>query len=231
MWLLLFFLALAQQAYGFNVAFSTRGAPLNLTNVAADFETSRQSGANVLLFAEFSFLWPSSRSAVEAACTNTSFVLSSVQKLVRSSGNVSAALVNWIDCEGGKVYNANYVVSEDGVVAKYRKSHVWFKKIFDEPETPDLVTVQLFNQTFGLFMCYDILFSSPGPALRKSGISRFLYNAAIPIVGKEVFRLWSFKEKAQLYAAGGHDQVGAFLEGKDEAKKISDSVYLATNQQ
>lgn len=40
------------------------------------------------------------------------------------------------------------------MLAKYRKSHVFFKHCFDEPATPDLVTFDTsFGVTFGIFTC------------------------------------------------------------------------------
>ena len=231
---LLIFLLLTLGQGSYNVGFSPMspvdgGLEPTMKRFADDFAEADGAGVNVLLYAEFSLVWPSSRQAVTDACQNTSFVLGNAQKLLQMASNVSAVLINFCECSDGKVYNVNYVVTRDGVIATYRKSHVWFTRVFDEPDSPDLVTVSLFNRTFGLFMCYDILFSSPGPALRAKGVTRFLYNAAIPVVGTTVFRLWSLKEKASLYAAGGFKQVGAFIHGKRIDEHVG-NIFIATNQ-
>ena len=43
------------------------------------------------------------------------------------------------------------------VLAAYKKSHVWFKKCFDEPTTPDLVTFNAsFGVQFGIFTCVAV---------------------------------------------------------------------------
>jgi predicted amidohydrolase len=107
-----------------------------------------------------------------------------------------------------KLYNTNFVVGPAGVLQKYHKSHVWFTKVFDQPATPDLVIFdwqpqqqQQQHYSFGMFMCYDILFHSPGPELRAKGVDVFLYNAAIPIVGHLAFSAWSLRYNATLIAA------------------------------
>lgn len=128
--------------------------------------------------------------------------------------------------DGAKYFNTQLVVGESGrVLAKYRKSHVFFTKCFDQPATPDLVTFNAsFGVEFGLFTCYDILFSSPGPALVKQGVRHFLTSAAIPIVGSVADRVWSWKEGSALVASQlPAGQGGVWLKGSRESKSLPDS--------
>lgn len=114
----------------------------------------------------------------------------------------------------------------------YQKSHVWFKKCFDEPAQPDYVTFNAsFGVTFGMFTCYDILFSTPGPALAKEGIRHFITSAAIPIVGSTADALWSWKEGSALIASDMQaGEGGVWLKGKrlgDKMPSSGDAVVVA----
>lgn len=133
-----------------------------------------------------------------------------------------------------KYYNTELVVSESGaVLAVYRKSHVWYTKCFDEPATPDLVTFNAsFGVEFGLFTCYDILFSTPGPALQKQGVRHFITSAAIPIVGSTADKFWSWKYGSALIASDLQmGQSGVFVKGSMLTSKMpssGDAVKLAS---
>jgi predicted amidohydrolase len=124
-------------------------------------------------------------------------------------------MVNFCEIDGDNLYNVNFILNASGVVAKYRKTHPWFKHIFNAPPEPDLV---VFNN-FGMFMCYDILFDSPSVELRKRGVDKFLYNAAIPIVGGAVFRTWSLVNNAMLISADLLDS-GVYVNGNKEVEKV-----------
>lgn len=173
---------------------------------------------DALLFAEFSLFVPRNKTQLQSLCGDAAVqsILNHFKGILDNS-TVQLVMVNYCDMDNSavvadpEIYNTNFVISKAGVVAKYRKSHVWFTKLYSQPATPDLVTFDAFGTTFGMFMCYDILFSSPGPALRKLGITRFFYNAAIPIVGHLAFEFWSRDHNATLIAAGGGSQVGVFL--------------------
>ena len=118
-------------------------------------------------------------------------------------------MVNFCQVERDGMFNVNVILNASGaVVATYRKTHPWFKHIFDAPASPDLV---VFNG-FGMFMCYDIVFRTPSITLRDQGVSKFLYNAAIPIVGSAVFRSWTLLNNSTLIAADLGDS-GAYVNG------------------
>lgn len=127
------------------------------------------------------------------------------------------------DAGSSSYYNTQIVMSESGeLLAVYRKSHVWFKKCFNEPSTPDLVTFNAsFGVEFGMFTCYDILFSTPGPALAKQGIRHFITSDAIPLVGSAADKLWSWRYGSSLVASDNRaGEGGIFLKGSQVSKKL-----------
>lgn len=210
---------------------------------ARDFALADQAGADFLLFPEFSLFSPQSREQTRALCSpvHTAAMIASIQRELQQT-NLTFAMVNYCEtvaCNGTcpfddhvQVFNTNFVIDRvRGVVATYHKSHVYMKKIFDQPSMPDLVVVDTYSNSlgakFGLFMCFDILFPSPGPALRKQGVTHFLYNAAIPIVGDTVFAVWSYTQKATLLAADHDNQGGAFVQGKQMAKSYEKAIKIA----
>ena len=71
--------------------------------------------------------------------------------------------------EGGKLYNSAAVVSGEGVVAVYRKTHLWDReKLFFEPGADPPPVVQTRMGRIGVAICYDLEFPelTRGLALR-----------------------------------------------------------------
>ncbi|KNC56471.1 uncharacterized protein AMSG_02439 [Thecamonas trahens ATCC 50062] len=120
-------------------------------------------------------------------------------------------VANLVEADGDKLYNADVVLDATGaLVAKYRKSHVWFRKAYDEPVVPDLVS---FNATWGgapravgMMICFDIAFHSPGTVLVDQGIRIFPYAVAQGLVGPAIVKTWSALHGTTVLAAneGGH---------------------------
>jgi predicted amidohydrolase len=119
------------------------------------------------------------------------------------------------------LFNVDFAVLANGTVAAaYRKTHVFFHSVFDEPSPPRLVSfVSSFGVRFGMFVCKDILFPNPSSGLRKLGITEFVTSAQINLVGgglgRTAFRAWSVVHGANLVAAnGGKSASGIFARGK-----------------
>ena len=187
------------------------------------------AGAKMILFPEFSFFWPKNRNQTLESAKNSSQMIAKVTALLSKCQNVSLVLYNFCETVNQSLYNTNFVIMKNASIVKYHKSHPWFTKIFDKPSSPDLMTVNFENTTFGLFMCYDIVFKSPSVILREKGIKSFLYNAAIPIVGADVFRIWSLKNDAILFASGGESQVGMFHSGHRDRTAFQ-NIFLANSR-
>jgi predicted amidohydrolase len=75
-------------------------------------------------------------------------------------------------------FNTQIAVARDGVlIAVYRKSHLYFEPMFDEPLVPDVVWFDTdFGVRFGALICFDIMFEQPGKALRQLGVAAFVYS-------------------------------------------------------
>ena len=97
----------------------------------------------------------------------------------------------------------------------YRKMHPWEEKCF-QPAEENLVTfTHRGSAPIGVFVCKDILYSTPGPALAEAGVRHFVYSAQIPIVGSAAQAGWSGLYNATLIASDqGDGQSGVYLQGK-----------------
>lgn len=57
-----------------------------------------------------------------------------------------------------------------------------FGENVQKPEQPDLVTFQTdFNVTFGMCICFDLLFYSPAVKLVDDGVRNFVYPVKWPM--------------------------------------------------
>ena len=137
--------------------------------------------------------------------------------------------IDWIDCDvtvdsncpadGHYQYNTDVVFDETGLlVAKYHKSHEWppFIGAYDQaPEITHVTYTSSFGVTFGLFICYDIVFPDPAKVLRSEGIAHFLYSVAQGKAGLDtIMPLWSKNEEAVLLASNlGFDCSGILING------------------
>ena len=100
--LVLMLCSLGQGSY--NVGFSPMspvagGLGPTLDRFSDDFAEADRAGVNVLLYAEFSLVWPSSREAMTDACQNASLVLGNAQKLLQKASNISAVLINFANAQ------------------------------------------------------------------------------------------------------------------------------------
>eukprot|EP01079_Euglenida_sp_SAG-EU17-18_P003668 gene3668-4093_t len=80
---------------------------------------------------------------------------------------------------GSHVYNAAVAFGESGaVLAKYHKYHIFFSltKVFDVPAQPQLRTFATsFGVTFGVFICFDLMFYYPAAELVAIGVRDFAF--------------------------------------------------------
>ncbi|KAM9963514.1 hypothetical protein ACTFIW_006745 [Dictyostelium discoideum] len=81
--------------------------------------------------------------------------------------------------DGRFQYNTQVAFSEKGeLLAKYHKSHLYGEPYFNPSSPPDPVIFSTnFNVTFGMFICFDILFEEPQKTLiQKYGIHNLVYS-------------------------------------------------------
>eukprot|EP01060_Flectonema_neradi_P025082 TRINITY_DN33914_c0_g1_i1.p1 TRINITY_DN33914_c0_g1~~TRINITY_DN33914_c0_g1_i1.p1 ORF type:complete len:260 (+),score=46.23 TRINITY_DN33914_c0_g1_i1:52-831(+) len=117
--------------------------------------------------------------------------------------------------ESNQIWNSQLIFDGTGNMTHvYRKTHP-FVHCFEAPSTPDLVTVVVDDETFGIFTCKDILYETPGVTLRHMGIDKFLYAADIAIVGETAVKDWSLDHNATMvYSDLNVGQGGVYKHGK-----------------
>nr|XP_033786620.1 biotinidase isoform X2 [Geotrypetes seraphini]XP_033786621.1 biotinidase isoform X2 [Geotrypetes seraphini]XP_033786622.1 biotinidase isoform X2 [Geotrypetes seraphini]XP_033786623.1 biotinidase isoform X2 [Geotrypetes seraphini] len=83
--------------------------------------------------------------------------------------------------DGRYQFNTNVVFSSNGtLLARYRKQNLYFEYAFDTPSEVDYVVFDTpFADKFGVFTCFDILFSEPAVSLiRKFSVKHVVFPAA-----------------------------------------------------
>lgn len=75
------------------------------------------------------------------------------------------------------LYNTNVVLNRDGVVISiYRKYNLFGELGITPPKTIELKTFDTdFGVRFGHFVCFDLMFESPGVKLVRDGVKNFVF--------------------------------------------------------
>lgn len=115
-------------------------------------------------------------------------------------------------------YNTQVVVGAGRILAVYPKFHPFFTNCFDKPSL-QLTTFNTLtsNATFGLFICFDIMFEDPKDLLVKKGIKYFSYSAAIPLVFQTVVGGFSGMNGVIVAASNMDGSSTVFVDGKSVA--------------
>ena len=79
--------------------------------------------------------------------------------------------------DGHYMFNTDVAFGSDGsVVAKYHKMQLFHELYYNVPPKPDFIYFDTSFGRFGLFICFDILFNSPGIELvNKYGVQTMVY--------------------------------------------------------
>lgn len=206
---------------------------LNLQQYATAAANASSQGASIVVFPEFGIGMNtdacSSPQDSTAFCEPITFTngtvlcdASSMTPIAAAASCIAKQENIWVSinsCESTAAgnFNTQLIFDSNGAfVTSYRKTHPWFTKCFLAPSTPELVsfTAPFFSQPIGIFTCFDILFSTPGPELVKQGVKHFVYSAAIPLVGSAAQTLWSSMYGATLIGSNLQDgQSGIFANG------------------
>ncbi|XP_052873330.1 vanin-like protein 1 [Anopheles cruzii] len=114
-------------------------------------------------------------------------------------------------------YNTDVVFDRNGtVIARYRKYNLFREAGTSIPAAPELVTFETdFGVRFGVFTCFDILFSQPTLQLIKQGLRDFVFPAfwtSEPpfLASTQIFESWAYAIDANLIVSGtNYDLSGA----------------------
>lgn len=138
--------------------------------------------------------------------------------------------------DGQLLYNTEVAISAAGeVLAVFHKNHPAEVLTFDKPPT-EVVTFTaptIPGVTFGLIVCFDLLWDSPQDQLLELGATHFPYSVAINTLkpnelSKLYFENWSRRKGAVLLASNlGDTGSGVFQEGRGATSATGEYV-LAT---
>ena len=112
--------------------------------------------------------------------------------------------------DGHYQYNTDVVFDESGIiVAKYHKTHEWIPllKVYNQPSTSSHITYKSnkLGVTFGLFICFDIMFPDPAKVLVDQGIQHFMYAVQQAYIGDAtIIKRWSDTNHAVVLAANAN---------------------------
>jgi predicted amidohydrolase len=122
---------------------------------------------------------------------------------------------NTVEKDGSNYYNTQVVTFNYTIVARYRKFHVFYTKCFTSPKL-ELVTFNVSSvYRFGIFTCFDILFSDPKMDLVKMGVKYFSYSSAIPVIGHDAVALFSGLYNVSVVSANNDlGEGGVVIDGK-----------------
>lgn len=156
----------------------------NLEIIASMAQTAAARGASVLLAPEYSsyFVDPMDPTLAEhAQPVDGPFTRALREIAARHDMTIVAGLVEQAD--GGRVRNAAVAVGAGGVVAVYRKQHLYdafgqTESDWIEPgETGEPELFEVGGLTFGLMTCYDLRFPEIGRVLVDAGADVILVPA------------------------------------------------------
>ena len=157
----------------------------NLASIAALAETAAARGAHVVVFPEYSsyFVDPFDASLLEhAQPVDGPFTAALTALAARLRLHIVAGLLE-STLDGRHVRNAVVAVNPSGVVAAYRKLHLYDafgQRESDWVQPGELGTPETFEVgglRFGLMTCYDVRFPEVGRVLADAGADVFLVPA------------------------------------------------------
>ncbi len=90
-----------------------------------------------------------------------------------------------IEKEGNHYYNTMLVISNKGLIEKYRKIHLFFRERKYFRNGNELKVFKYENFVIGLAICYDIRFPEMFRKLLKMGANTFIISAAFPLKRKD----------------------------------------------
>ncbi|XP_031620026.1 vanin-like protein 2 [Contarinia nasturtii] len=106
------------------------------------------------------------------------------------------------------LYNMVIVFDRKGnAIAKYRKYHLFGEYGVERPKVPDLTTFTTdFGVTFGIAICFDLMFADPMETLIRHGVKNFVYPtywfSGLPYLSSAQYQQsWAYANNVNLLAA------------------------------
>lgn len=116
-----------------------------------------------------------------AAISERKYIVINVKEKTDCPDKQQIAINDPRPCDANKtnVYNTNVVFDRQGfVIAKYRKFNLFGEKGTLKPYKHDVVTFTTdFNVTFGMFVCFDLMFEHPPLDLVRNGVKDIIFSA------------------------------------------------------
>ncbi|XP_031634793.1 vanin-like protein 2 [Contarinia nasturtii] len=184
---------------------------------------------------------------------NAHFVLRDISCAVRNANRyVAINLYAKVNCseddqkfcaneiDNTNLYNMAIIFDRNGdVVAKYRKYHLFGEGGVQQTEKPDFITFETdFNVTFGVCICFDLMFSEPANDLVQQGVKNFVYPtywySELPYLTSAQYQnSWAYANNVNLLAANQNIPVvqcsgSGIYSGRSGALKVFVSETAAT---
>lgn len=145
-----------------------------------------EQGARLVVFPECAvngYRYDSAEAAVADAETVPG---PATERLTALAGETGCYLaVGIVERDGDQLYNCASLVGPDGVIGKYRKTHLPFQAV-DRFVAPGNMPFPVFDTTLGrigLLICYDMRFPEPARVLALAGVQVIANLTALPEPG------------------------------------------------
>ncbi|XP_017781949.1 PREDICTED: vanin-like protein 1 [Nicrophorus vespilloides] len=155
---------------------------------------------------------------------------------------LSVNLLEKVKCEGEKcphgwwMYNTNVVFDRTGkIVASYRKLNLFGENV-EVPKPMRTTFTTDFGVTFGMFICFDIMFKEPALEVVNQGVKHFLYPtmwfSELPFLSAvQTQYMWSYENDVVLLASGANNpKKGSGGSGIYQGRKGPLTTYMSDKE-
>jgi len=184
----------------------------NLDRIVSWVRSAAGRGAELVVFPECAvngYRYESREEALEDAQAVPGPATDRLEAVAAETGTHVA--VGIVERDGDRLYNCAVLVGPDGLVTKYRKTHIPFQAVdrFVTPGDIPLHVVETPIGRIGMLICYDLRFPEPARVLALSGVQIIANLTNLPPPGwvqpEFIFRTRAAENRVWLVCA---DRVG-----------------------
>jgi 5-aminopentanamidase len=184
----------------------------NLDRIVDWVRRAAAQGAQLVVFPECAvhgYRYESREEALEDAQPVPGPATARVQAVAAETG--AHVAVGIVERDGDRLFNCAALVGPDGLVTKYRKTHIPFQAVdrFVEPGDIPLHVVDTPIGRIGMLICYDLRFPEPARVLTLAGVQVIANLTNLPPPGwvqpEFIFRTRAAENRVWLVCA---DRVG-----------------------